>query len=122
VWAQPPDASGGADSAALLALGTAEDDATARLRAGEATSLVLVTATALGMATCPMTEPLELTATRDAIHTEVFGLDAFPQMLIRVGPRLSAAPPQPIGVKLSKGQSSSIGIAGRAGAPVEVAG
>jgi nitroreductase len=85
VLAQPPEATVGADNGVLLALGTAEDDSTARLRAGEATSLVLLTATALGMASCPMTEPLELTATRDAIQTEVFGINAFPQMLIRVG-------------------------------------
>jgi nitroreductase len=85
VLAQPPDATVGADSGVLLALGTAKDDATARLRAGEATSMVLLTATALGMATCPMTEPLEITTTRDAIQSEVFGVDSFPQMLIRVG-------------------------------------
>lgn len=85
VLAQPPNATIGADNGVLLALGTAQDDAAARLRAGEATSLLLLTATALGMATCPMTEPLEIAATRDAIQTEVFGVDTFPQMLIRVG-------------------------------------
>ena len=35
----------------VLALGTRDDDDLARLRAGEATSLVLLTATALGLAT-----------------------------------------------------------------------
>jgi nitroreductase len=84
-WAQPWDASVDDDHGVLLALGTAGDDALAHLRAGEATSLVLLTATAVGLATCPVTEPLEITATRDVIHTEVFGLEAFPQMMIRVG-------------------------------------
>lgn len=83
--AQPPGATVGADTGVLAALGTAEDDVTARLRAGEATSMVLLTATALGMATCPMTEPLEVAATREAIRAGVFGEDAFPQMLIRIG-------------------------------------
>lgn len=73
------------DNGVLLALGTADDDAVAHLRAGEATSLVLLTATAMGMATCPVGEALEITATRDAIQSEVFGADAFPQMLFRVG-------------------------------------
>lgn len=83
--AQPPETSVEEDHGILLALGTVEDDALARLRAGEATSLVLLTATAVGMATCPVTEVLEIPTTRDAIQAEVFGLDAFPQMLIRVG-------------------------------------
>lgn len=69
VLAQPPDATVGAGNGVLLALRTAEDDAAAGLRAGEATSVVLLTATTLGMATCPMTEPLEITATRRAIQS-----------------------------------------------------
>lgn len=93
--AQPPEATVGADNGVLLALGTAEDDVAARLRAGEATSVLLLTATALGMATCPITEPLEIAATRDAIQTEVFGVDAFPQMLIRVGWAPANADPLP---------------------------
>src|SRR5271169_5725496 len=57
----------------------------ARLRAGEATSLVLLTATALGLASCPVTEPLEIPETRDAVQTDVFGDSGFPQMLLRIG-------------------------------------
>ena len=85
VLAQPPGVSAEDDHGILLALGTADDDVLARLRAGEATSLVLLTATAVGMATCPVTEVLEVPSTRDAVQAEVFGLKAFPQMLIRVG-------------------------------------
>ena len=48
--AQSPDAAAVDDNGVLLALGTVTDDALARLRAGEATSLVLLTATALGLA------------------------------------------------------------------------
>jgi nitroreductase len=83
--AQPPDTDSADDNAAVLALGTKEDNTLARLRAGEATSLVLLSATALGLASCPVTEPLEITETRDAVQIEVFGISGFPQMLLRVG-------------------------------------
>lgn len=73
------------DNAVVIALGTAEDDTMARLRAGEATSLVLLTATALGLASCPITEPLEVAETRAAVQADVFGEEAYPQMLLRIG-------------------------------------
>jgi nitroreductase len=85
VLAQSPDADPTEDNAAAIALGTAEDDRMARLRAGEATSLVLLTATALGLASCPITEPLEIAETRAAVKADVFGEDAYPQMLLRIG-------------------------------------
>lgn len=83
--AQPPDTDSVDDNAAVLALGTKDDSPLARLRAGEATSLVLLSATALGLSSCPVTEPLEITETRDAVQVEVFGLSGFPQMLLRIG-------------------------------------
>lgn len=75
----------GQDSGVVVALGTETDDDRARLRAGEVTSLVLLSATAMGLATCPMTEPLEVPETRAAVRAEVFGSSGFPQMLVRVG-------------------------------------
>ena len=69
----------------VLALGTEGDDGLARLRAGEATSLVLLSATAMGLATCPVTEPLETPETREAVRADVFGTSGHPQMLMRVG-------------------------------------
>ena len=83
--AQPPDTESVDDNAVVLALGTKDDSMLARLRAGEATSLVLLSATALGLASCPVTEPLEITETRDAVQIEVFGISGFPQMLLRIG-------------------------------------
>ncbi len=83
--AQPPDIVSEEDAAVVLALGTKDDSPMARLRAGEATSLVLLTATALGLASCPVTEPLEIPETRDAVQTDVFGDGGFPQMLLRIG-------------------------------------
>lgn len=86
------------DNAVVLALGTKDDDDLARLRAGEATSLVLLTATALGLASCPITEPLEIAQIRDQVRADVFGASGFPQMLLRIGwapVNAKALPPTP---------------------------
>jgi len=83
--AQPPGAPAEDDNAAVIALGTIDDTRLARLRAGEATSIVLLSATALGLASCPVTEPLEIAETRDAVRSDVFGSTGFPQMLLRLG-------------------------------------
>ncbi|CAM2803989.1 NAD(P)H nitroreductase [Mycobacterium intermedium] len=83
--AQPSGVLPADDNAALLALGTDRDDRLARLRAGEATSVVLLTATAKGLACCPITEPLEIPETREAVRADVFGTSGYPQMLLRVG-------------------------------------
>ncbi len=83
--AQPPGVSQAADNAVVLALGTAFDDRLAQLRAGEAASAILLTATTMGLATCAITEPLEIPRTRDAVRSNVFGGDGYPQMLLRVG-------------------------------------
>ncbi|BBZ38059.1 Acg family FMN-binding oxidoreductase [Mycobacterium conspicuum] len=83
--AQPSGVSAASDNAAILALGTEKDDRLARLRAGEATSVVLLTATAMGLACCPITEPLEIRETREAVRADVFGASGYPQMLLRVG-------------------------------------
>jgi nitroreductase len=83
--AMPEGSSPEEDNASVLALGTRADDRLARLRAGEATSAVLLTATTLGLASCPVTEPLEVAETREAVRAEIFGDDEYPQMLLRVG-------------------------------------
>jgi nitroreductase len=83
--AQPPDVYAEDDNAVVLALGTKDDSRLSQLRAGEATSLVLLSATALGLASCPVTEPLEIRETRQAVQTDVFGTSGFPQMLLRIG-------------------------------------
>ncbi|GFG50346.1 NAD(P)H nitroreductase [Mycolicibacterium agri] len=73
------------DNATVVALGTAEDDELAWLRAGEATSVVLLTATAAGLSSCPITEPLEVEDIRKRVAEDVFGADGHPQMLLRIG-------------------------------------
>lgn len=92
---QPAETTSGRDNAVVLVLGTEDDDALARLRAGEATSLVLLSATAMGLATCPMTEPLEIRHTREAVRSDVFGASGHPQMMIRVGWAAVDAEPLP---------------------------
>lgn len=83
--AQPPNASALQDRGVLLALGTAADDDLARLRAGEAASLLLLTSTSFGLASCPVTEPLEVVETREAIRDQVFDGREHPQMMFRIG-------------------------------------
>jgi nitroreductase len=71
-------------------------------RAGEAASAVLLTATVLGLASCPITEPLEVAETRAALRSEIFESVAFPQMLLRIGwardngPALPLTPRRPL--------------------------
>ncbi|KAA9160227.1 NAD(P)H nitroreductase [Amycolatopsis acidicola] len=81
---QPPGASGEDDENVLLVLGTTSDDRLSRLRAGEATSAVLLTATALGLASCPLTEPLEIGDTWEVVRDKVIG-GSYPQMVLRIG-------------------------------------
>lgn len=80
-------APGGAavDGAVLLVVGTASDDPLSRLRAGEAVSAVLLHATALGLATCPLSQPLEVETTRRALGRRVLDDTLTPQLLLRVG-------------------------------------
>ncbi|KUI20196.1 NAD(P)H nitroreductase [Mycobacterium sp. GA-1285] len=92
---QPAGSEAETDNAVVLALGTDDDSELSRLRAGEAASLVLLTATALGMSSCPITEPLEVSETRAAVRTEVFDGGLHPQMLFRIGWGLLDADPLP---------------------------
>jgi hypothetical protein len=109
--AQTPD--GVVDNAVVIALGTAEDDELAWLRAGEATSMVLLTATAAGLASCPITEPLEVADTRAKVAEDVFGADGYPQMLLRIGwapvnsDPLPATPRRPLGEVVTRLNGSS---------------
>lgn len=73
------------DAAELLVLGTPSDDRMSQLRAGEATSAVLLTATTLGLASCALTEPLEVSASRATVRSDVLDDKGFPQMLVRIG-------------------------------------
>lgn len=73
------------DNAVLLVLATREDSDDMRLRAGEALSHITLTATAMGLVSCPLTEPLNDMRSRLGLACEVFDGEAYPQTLIRVG-------------------------------------
>ena len=83
VEAEPAADAGGADE--LLLLATTSDDLRSQLLAGEALSAVLLTGTAMGLATCPLTQPLEVEETRRTIRDELLGGSWTPQALVRVG-------------------------------------
>lgn len=102
--AQPSDTEPAADNAVVLALGTKDDTPLSRLRAGEAMSLVLLTATAQGLSSCPVTEPLEVADTRSAVQDYVFGAGGFPQMLMRIGWAPANADPLPATPRLPLGE------------------
>lgn len=82
---QPTGVNAQNDAAELLVLATPSDDPMSRLRAGEATSAVLLTATTLGLASCSLTEPLEIPETRAIVRSKVLGDSGFPQMVLRIG-------------------------------------
>jgi len=73
------------DGAVLVLLATSSDDRLSRLRAGEAASAVLLAATKLGLATCPLSEPLETDVARGLVEAEVLRGSACPQLFVRVG-------------------------------------
>ena len=73
------------DDAVLLVIGTRQDNDDMRLRAGEALSNLMLTATTMGLASCPLTEPLNDMRSRLALACEVFDGEAHPQTLIRLG-------------------------------------
>lgn len=104
---QPLDAPPEYDNGVLLALATSGDDALSRLRAGEATSSALLTATVRGLATCPVSEVLEVAETRTMLRSEIFDDRYFPQMLVRVGwappgaDPLPATPRRPVGDRVA---------------------
>ncbi|MCV7368694.1 NAD(P)H nitroreductase [Mycolicibacterium duvalii] len=85
VLAQPEGVEADEENAVVVALGTVADDRLSRLRAGEAASIVMLTATAQGLASCPITEPLEVPDTRATVRSDVFGADAYPQIMLRIG-------------------------------------
>lgn len=68
-----------------LMIATSGDDLLSRLRAGEATSAALLGATELGLATCPLSQPLEIADTRRVIRDDVLDGAATPQLIIRLG-------------------------------------
>ncbi|WP_214404356.1 Acg family FMN-binding oxidoreductase [Pseudonocardia lacus] len=81
------------DGAVFLVLLTVGDSTVERVRAGQATSAVLLTATGMGLATTPFSQAVEVHASRLRLRRDVLGVADQPQLVIRVGwPAAGAAP------------------------------
>jgi nitroreductase len=83
------------DGAAFLALLTPQDADVDRLRAGQAASAVLLTATGMGLATTPFSQAVEVRASRLRLRRDVLGVPEHPQLVIRVGWPPAGAEPLP---------------------------
>jgi hypothetical protein len=82
----------------MLLVCTSSDDASSRIRAGEALSAVWLRATLDHPAVVPLSQAVEVEETRRDFQTRILGDLAFPQILLRVGrPAASAGelPPTP---------------------------
>ncbi|SDC21068.1 Acg family FMN-binding oxidoreductase [Actinokineospora iranica] len=86
---------GETDAAQLLVLATADDSVVSRLRAGQAASAILLAATGLRLATCPLSQPLEVPESRALIQERVLGGQGVPQLVLRVGYAPTSAEPLP---------------------------
>jgi hypothetical protein len=83
------------DGGQLLVLATLADDLVSVLRAGEAASAALLIATDVGLATCPLSQALEIPGTRGFIRDKVLDGAACPHLILRTGWVPTAAPPPP---------------------------
>ena len=84
-----------ADVGELLVLATSSNDRVSQLRAGEALSAVLLAATDMHLATCPLSQPLEIGTTRALLRDRVLDGAASPQMVLRIGWAPTATEPLP---------------------------
>ncbi|GAB93083.1 Acg family FMN-binding oxidoreductase [Gordonia rhizosphera] len=85
----------------LIVIGSEVDDGAAQLRAGEAASEMLLAATSAGLATCPVTEPLEISEIRAEITDKVLDNRAYPQIILRLGRPMPDAPELPLSPRRS---------------------
>jgi nitroreductase len=86
------------DASILLVLSARTDDRLGTLCAGEASGAVLLAATGLGLATTPLSQPMEMAVTREWIVEHIVGPGVSPQLVIRVGwadQQAAALPPTP---------------------------
>lgn len=95
------------DDGVLLVLGTDTDDDMMRLRAGETMSRLLLSATALGLASCPLTDPMKDVRDRLALACEVFDGQGYPQALVRLGQPPVTSDPLPDVGRLSVAETTS---------------
>jgi len=73
------------DGALLAVLSTRGDDRRSWLTAGEALSAMVLTATAAGLASCPLSQVVESDLARETVQSAVLGGRGQPQLLVRLG-------------------------------------
>ncbi len=73
-----------AGSPLLLLIATGSDNREAWLAAGQALERLLLTATTLGLSASYLNQPIEIAPLRERLR-KVAGLDAMPQLLLRIG-------------------------------------
>lgn len=83
------------DRGTLLVLTTPRDDRPARLRAGEAASAVLLTATAKGASTAALSQAVEYPEVRRRLRGFALRIADEPQLCLRVGFVAASTPPLP---------------------------
>ena len=83
------------DGTVFALLATPGDSAVEQLQAGEALSAVLLEATRFGLATDPISQPLEIRATRAELGAALLGGTAEAQVLLRLGWAPMSATPVP---------------------------
>jgi nitroreductase len=83
------------DGTVFALLATPGDGAVEQVQAGEALSAVLLEATRFGLATDPISQPLEVRATRAELCVSVLDGAAEPQVLLRLGWAPISATPVP---------------------------
>lgn len=81
----PPEESREHDAGELAVIATSSDDRLSQLRAGEALSAVLLSGTSLNLASCPLSQAMEIGYTRRRIAERVLDGTGTPQMIVRLG-------------------------------------
>jgi hypothetical protein len=69
----------------LMVIGTTYDTPASWLQAGQLLSDVWLHATRAGLSIVPLSQAIEVAETRDALHHDILGDAACPQLLVRVG-------------------------------------
>jgi hypothetical protein len=93
---QPASEGAPDDAAELLVLLTRQDNERDWLRAGEATSAVLLSATLAGLATTPLSQAVEVATIRRELRHHVLRMAEHPQLIIRLGWPASSADEVPL--------------------------
>jgi nitroreductase len=96
--AQSPHSFEHDDASVLMVLCSPRDDRLGALSAGEAASAVLLAATNMGLASTPLSQPLEVAQTRAWIRDRFVGHRLFPYLVLRIGwaqPGCPELPPTP---------------------------